>query len=58
MYEKFNGSDRLLRALENAVSDDYTLSQLANILFYCDDQLPQDVQALADCYKEYLDSSV
>lgn len=48
MYELKNGSIRLAMALETAVSSPERLRILADLLYYCEDQLAQDVQALSD----------
>lgn len=44
MYEKEQGTKRLLRALENTDN----IKRLADILRYVPDQLEQDIQALGD----------
>ncbi len=48
MYELYNGSERLMGAIENRVSDPVFLHQLAELLYYEPEQLAQDVQALRD----------
>lgn len=48
MYEKEQGTKRLLRALENTDN----IKRLADILRYVPDQLEQDIQALGDYVRE------
>ena len=50
MYEFFNGSSRLVGALERCADDPDRLAVLARLLCYCPDQLQQDVKALVDFY--------
>ncbi len=50
MYELKNGSARLVGALERMKEDPERVKQLASILYYCEDQLVQDIQALSDYY--------
>ena len=49
MYEKTQGSRRLVRALENTEN----LKRLAEFLRYEPQQLEQDVKALGDILREY-----
>ncbi len=51
MYEKTQGSRRLVRALENTEN----LARLADILRYEPQQLEQDIKALGDAVREYED---
>lgn len=51
MYEKMQGSRRLVRALENTEN----LKRLADILKYEPQQLEQDIKALGDVIREYED---
>lgn len=51
MYELFNGSARLVGALERCAQDPERIKYLADVLSYCDDQLMQDIEALADFYE-------
>ena len=50
MYELINGSARLVSALEGIKDDPGRMRRLANILYYCEEQLGQDIAALADFY--------
>lgn len=52
MYELMNGSARLVYALERCSGDPARMKHLADILYYCEDQLPQDVEALVDFYEQ------
>ena len=48
MYELINGSERLMGAIERRVEDPEFMVTLADLLFYDEDQLAQDIQALSD----------
>ena len=48
MYELMNGSERLMGAIERRVDDPEFMEALAELLFYDEDQLAQDIQALRD----------
>ena len=50
MYELYNGSSRLVGALERVKEDPERMKVLADLLYYCQDQLSQDIQALSDYY--------
>ena len=52
MYELKTGSARLVGALERCMDDPERMAHLASILYYCEDQLPQDIQALVDYYQK------
>ena len=52
MYELKNGSARLVGALERCMDDPERMAHLTSILYYCADQLPQDIQALVDYYEK------
>ena len=52
MYELINGSARLVYAMERMKEDPVRMKRLANILYYCEDQLGQDIQALADFFEQ------
>ena len=52
MYEFYNGSARLVGALERMKEDPERINQLASVLYYCEDQLKEDIQALADYYSQ------
>ena len=52
MYELINGSARLVYAMERMKEDPARIKRLANILYYCEDQLGQDIQALADFFEQ------
>ena len=52
MYELINGSTRLVYAMECMKEDPARMKRLANILYYCEDQLGQDIQALADFFEQ------
>ena len=52
MYELRNGSARIVGALERCKDDPERMRHLASILYYCEDQLPQDIQALVDYYEK------
>ena len=52
MYELMNGSARLVYALERCSGDPARMKRLANILYYCENQLGQDIQALADLFEQ------
>lgn len=52
MYELINGSARLVYAMERMKEDPARMKRLANILYYCEDQLGQDIQALVDYYEQ------
>ena len=52
MYELKNGSARLTGALERCKEDPVRMKVLAQILYYEDEQLGQDIQALADYYEK------
>ena len=52
MYELMNGSARLVYALERCSGDPARMKRLADILYYCEDQLAQDVEALVDFYEQ------
>ena len=52
MYEFLNGSARLVGALERCADDPDRLATLTRLLYYCPDQLQQDMKALADFYNE------
>ena len=52
MYELMNGSARLIYALERMKEDSARMKRLANILYYCEDQLGQDIQALTDFFEQ------
>lgn len=51
MYELRVGSRRLVDALERRMDDPESLRALADDLYYCEDQLKQDIQALVDFYE-------
>ena len=53
MYELMNGSRRLVDALERRMDDPESLAALADDLYYCEDQLKQDIQALVDFYEAH-----
>ena len=48
MYELINGSERLIGAIERRVEDPEFMVTLADLLFYDEDQLAQDIKALSD----------
>ena len=48
MYELINGSERLMGAIERRVEDPEFMVTLADLLFYDEDQLAQDIKALSD----------
>ena len=48
MYELHNGSERLMGAIERRMEDPEFMAALADLLFYDEDQLAQDIQALRD----------
>ena len=48
MYERKNGTKRLVSALYALMSDEQKLAQMADILYYVPDQLKEDIQALND----------
>ena len=52
MYEFLNGSARLVGALERCADDPDRFSVLARLLYYCPDQLEQDIKALVDFYND------
>lgn len=52
MYELMNGSARLVYALERCSGDPARMKRLADILYYCEEQLGQDIDALADCFEQ------
>ena len=52
MYELMNGSARLVYALERCSGDPARMKRLADILYYCEDQLEQDVVALVVFYEQ------
>ena len=51
MYELQNGSSRLVHALDRLSDDPERMVALAGILFYCNDQLKEDIRALVDYYE-------
>ena len=48
MYELYNGSERLMGAIERQMDDAAFIAELASLLHYQPEQLPQDIQALRD----------
>ena len=48
MYELYNGSERLMGALERRMDDAEFIQALSNLLYYCEGQLQQDIKALRD----------
>ena len=54
MYELKSGSARLVHALEQFIDNPSHMKQLANILYYCENQLVQDIEALRDNYNHCL----
>lgn len=52
MYEKKNGSARLVAALERAAEDEAALRRMAAALNYLPEQLKEDIQALRDFKSE------
>lgn len=48
MYELYNGSERLMGAIERRVEDPEFLEALADLLYYQPEQLHDDIQALRD----------
>ena len=52
MYERENGTKRLLRALENTDN----IKNLAYVLRYESDQLEQDIKALCDYVRNHNES--
>lgn len=50
MYEFYNGTARLVTALDHTKEDAAVIKMLANALNYYPEQLQQDIQALYDFY--------
>ena len=48
MYELYNGSERLMGAIERRMEDPEFMAALADLLYYQPEQLPEDIQALRD----------
>lgn len=57
MYEFLNGTARVIDAMERAAADPERLKYLANVLYYCEDQLAQDIAAAADYYDRFRDQA-
>lgn len=53
MYEFQAGTGRLIDALDRAKADPERMAQLANLLYYYEDQLAQDITAAADFYETF-----
>lgn len=52
MYELYNGSERLMNAIEHRIDDASFMAALADLLYYKPEQLRQDLQALRDRLEE------
>lgn len=55
MYEFRAGTGRLIDALDRAKSDPERMAQLADLLYYYQDQLAQDITAAVDFYEAFHD---
>lgn len=53
MYEFKGGTERIVYALQRATTDPERSRQLADLLYYYEDQLRQDVDAAVDFYETF-----
>ena len=52
MYELYNGTARLVFALDHTKENAAAIKMLAHVLNYYPEQLQQDIQALYDFYQQ------
>lgn len=56
MYEFKGGTGRIVYALQRAAADPERSGQLADLLYYYEDQLKQDITAAVDFYEAFQDA--